>query len=157
LVFQSHKQHGVAALTGRSSRRNIMVCELWEGLPRRCMRRCDQPWLPCYCRPDFTEYHRTVRGVVKASPGTSARLDPKYRCERDGLSDIERLRVNGLAYHARQRAEREAAEREAAEGRAAEGGKEGGPGGGDSSDALKAWAAEVAERRRRETKLRPGE
>ena len=25
LVFQSHKQHGVAALTGRSSRRNIMV------------------------------------------------------------------------------------------------------------------------------------
>ena len=76
---------------------------------------------------------------------------------RDGLSDIERLRVNGLAYHARQRAEREAAEREAAEGRAAEGGGEGGAGGGDSSDALKAWAAEVAERRRRETKLRPGE
>jgi len=90
LVFQSHKQHGVAALTGRSSRRNIMVCELWEGLPRRCMRRCDQPWLPCYCRPDFTEYHRTVRGVAKASPGTSARLDPKYRCERWRLPEVAR-------------------------------------------------------------------
>ena len=41
-------------------------------------------------RPDFTEYHRTVRGVAKASPGTSARLDPKYRCERWRLPEVAR-------------------------------------------------------------------
>ena len=48
LVFPSHKPHAVEAL--RSGTRNIMVCEVWEGLPRRCKQRCDQPWLPCYCK-----------------------------------------------------------------------------------------------------------
>jgi hypothetical protein len=32
-----------------SGERRVLVVELWEGLPRRCPRRCVTPWGPCVC------------------------------------------------------------------------------------------------------------
>lgn len=94
LFFLSHKYHGVSAL--EAGRRNIIVAEIWEGVARRCPQRCDNPWLPCYCnyRP-FTLYEHD-------DPE-----DPKHSCRLPGMSDIERLRENGLAEH-RARLAREA-------------------------------------------------
>ena len=48
LLFQSHKFHCVSPVT--SGRRQVFVCELWEGLERRCPGRCQTPWGPCYCK-----------------------------------------------------------------------------------------------------------
>ena len=48
LIFPSHKYHCVTPVT--AGRRNVLVCELWEGLPRRCPQRCSDPWGPCYCK-----------------------------------------------------------------------------------------------------------
>jgi len=82
LFFLSHKYHGVSSLT--SGRRQIIVAEIWEGLPRRCPQRCDNPWLPCYCNyKPFTLYERHSRGAY----------------ERIGMSDIEKLRIEGLKYY----------------------------------------------------------
>ena len=94
LFFLSHKWHGVSRL--EAGRRNIIVAEIWEGLPRRCPQRCDKPWMPCYCSyTPLALYERHGRGAYElTSP----------------LSDIERLRVEGLAYHRKLREEREAAE-----------------------------------------------
>ena len=50
MLFQSHKYHCVRPVTAGT--RQVMVCELWEGLPRTCPCRCDIPWGPCYCRLD---------------------------------------------------------------------------------------------------------
>jgi len=94
LFFLSHKYHGVSRV--EAGRRNIIVAEIWEGLPRICPQRCDQPWLPCYCSyAPFTLYERHARGAYV----------------KTGISDIERLRVEGLEYY---RKEREAAELEEA-------------------------------------------
>ena len=48
LLFQSHKYHSVAPVT--LGTRSVCVLELWEGLPRRCPRRCTDPWGPCTCQ-----------------------------------------------------------------------------------------------------------
>lgn len=48
LVFLAHKYHCVTPVTRGT--RNVFVCELWEGLERRCPRRCDVPFGPCACR-----------------------------------------------------------------------------------------------------------
>ena len=32
-----------------SGERRVLVCEIWEGLPRRCVRRCRTPWGACEC------------------------------------------------------------------------------------------------------------
>lgn len=48
LVFLSHKYHCVSPVI--SGRRQVLVCELWEGLERRCPCRCNVPWGPCNCR-----------------------------------------------------------------------------------------------------------
>jgi len=48
LLFQSHKYHSVTPVT-RGIRR-VCVVEIWEGLPRRCPRRCSDPWGPCTCQ-----------------------------------------------------------------------------------------------------------
>ena len=83
LLLLSHKWHTVSKL--EAGRRNILVSEIWEGLPRRCPQRCDQPWLPCLCR-------MTEDGVYTG--GAEAR----GICWRDGLTDAERLLVNGRAF-----------------------------------------------------------
>ena len=60
LLFQSHKHHHVTPI--RVGRRNVLVVEVWEGLPRRCPRRCTDPWGPCECRyrqPPAPLYRRT--------------------------------------------------------------------------------------------------
>ena len=87
LIFLSHKPHGVSTL--EAGRRNILVCEIWEGVARRCPQRCDHPWMPCYCsyRP-FTLYE--VEDLE--DPRRSRRLP-------GALSDIELLRARGLAEH----------------------------------------------------------
>ena len=48
IIFLSHKYHCVAPVT--AGRRNVLVCELWEGLPRICPQRCSDAFGPCYCR-----------------------------------------------------------------------------------------------------------
>ena len=100
LVFLSHKYHAVSALT--SGRRNIMVCEIWEGVERRCPQRCDQPWMPCHCS------YRPLQLLTRWGEGR--------RCER-GLSEVDAMRERGIAAHrAREleaRARREAEERSA--------------------------------------------
>lgn len=48
LLFVSHKYHSVSPVT--SGTRQVLVMELWEGLERRCPRRCNSPWGPCSCR-----------------------------------------------------------------------------------------------------------
>ena len=48
LIFQSHKFHSVTPVTAGT--RSVCVLEIWEGLPRRCPRRCTDPWGPCTCQ-----------------------------------------------------------------------------------------------------------
>jgi hypothetical protein len=81
LVLLSHKWHSVTPL--RRGRRNILVSEIWEGLPRRCAQRCDQPWMPCLC------------GFEKLYAADSME---RGMCWRGGLTDAERLLVNGRAF-----------------------------------------------------------
>lgn len=50
LIFLSHKYHCVEPVTAGT--RQVLVCELWEGLERRCNCRCDIPWGPCSCGLD---------------------------------------------------------------------------------------------------------
>jgi hypothetical protein len=73
LVFQSHKYHCVSPVT--SGRRNVFIAELWEGLPRRCPRRCTDPWGACYCafRPPEL-YQRHDRYVEWSASGTGVEL-----------------------------------------------------------------------------------
>ena len=89
LLFLSHKFHAVTAL--EKGRRNIMVCELWEGVPRRCPQRCDQPWMPCYCVYNDRFKLYAPRRTIDASK----------TYQPIGLSDIERLRERGLLEHRR--------------------------------------------------------
>lgn len=55
LVFNSHKYHRVSPLTGGT--RNVFVCEVWEGLERKCPRRCTEPWGACYCQWKKTDLY----------------------------------------------------------------------------------------------------
>jgi len=48
IIFHSHKYHMVQPVA--SGTRRVLVCELWEGLERRCPRRCNTPWGPCVCQ-----------------------------------------------------------------------------------------------------------
>jgi len=48
LLFQSHKFHSVTPVTAGT--RCVCVLEIWEGLPRRCPRRCTDPWGACTCQ-----------------------------------------------------------------------------------------------------------
>ena len=48
LAFLSHKYHCVSPVTNGT--RQVLVCELWEGLERRCPGRCNLPFGPCSCR-----------------------------------------------------------------------------------------------------------
>jgi hypothetical protein len=113
LILLAHKWHSVSALT--AGRRNILVSEIWEGLPRRCPQRCDQPWLPCTCRMEALY--------------TSRNPNPAIICELCEQTDAERLLENGRAYW------REATEREAAEGPPAE----------EREESLLDWARRVKE------------
>ena len=113
LILLAHKWHSVSALT--AGRRNILVSEIWEGLPRRCPQRCDQPWLPCTCRMEALY--------------TSRKPNPAIICELCEQTDAERLLENGRAYW------REATEREAAEGPPAE----------EREESLLDWARRVKE------------
>ena len=103
LIFLSHKEHGVTPVT--SGRHKIVVCELWEGLPRRCPQRCDQPWYPCHCK---------YRPLALYSSPRSSPWPP------NGPTDMEKLRRNGLADHrsVKAREAREAADRSGTAGSA---------------------------------------
>ena len=84
LLFVSHKYHSVRPVTnGRrhgserrsslcarrsapnatrpnlvvSGTRQVLVCELWEGLERRCPCRCPQPWGACSCSLSGADIH----------------------------------------------------------------------------------------------------
>jgi hypothetical protein len=48
VLFHSHKYHSVTPVTRGT--RSVCVLEIWEGLPRRCPRRCTDPWGPCTCQ-----------------------------------------------------------------------------------------------------------
>ena len=60
VLFQSHKYHSVTPVT-RGTRR-VCVLEIWEGLPRRCPRRCTDPWGPCTCQFAVTPPVYRARG-----------------------------------------------------------------------------------------------
>lgn len=89
LLFQSHKHHHVTPLT--LGRRNVLVVEVWEGLPRCCPARCTDPWGPCECRyrqPPAPLYRRT---------------DPAHFCRRSssfGLGSGWRNEGYGAQYGA---------------------------------------------------------
>ena len=55
LVFLSTKYHCVTPLTRGT--RQVLVCELWEGLERPCACRCEIPWGPCSCSLDSSRLH----------------------------------------------------------------------------------------------------
>lgn len=97
LLLLSHKWHSVTALT--AGKRNVLVSEIWEGLPRRCPQRCDQPWLPCMCRHARTAMY--------------ARADPAAACSVGGPSDAERLLTAGRDYWKEEAAAAEEARRQA--------------------------------------------
>ena len=146
LILLSHKWHSVTKLEG--GRRNILVSEIWEGLPRRCPQRCDQPWLPCLCR--MTEEALYTQGA-----------EARGICWRDGMTDAERLLVNGRAFWRNERLERERQRYRGAQQR--EGMKEA-PREAAGEESLVEWARRVkAEKeaadgkRRGEGGRRPGE
>lgn len=75
LVFLSHKFHSVSPVT--QGTRQVLVCELWEGIERRCPTRCNIPFGPCSCRlkPDslyvrFDDSKRTDLATVPFSSKT---------------------------------------------------------------------------------------
>jgi len=79
LVFQSHKYHCVSPV--ESGRRNVVVCELWEGLARPCPQRCSDPWGACYCK--YAPRHTAI-----AEGGERSRYEPTFaRIERMGTAD----------------------------------------------------------------------
>ena len=59
LIFLSHKYHCVSPVT--AGRRQVLVCELWSGVQRRCARRCNDPWGPCACRYQHISQYRRPR------------------------------------------------------------------------------------------------
>lgn len=67
LIFQAHKYHCVQPVN--EGRRTVLVAEIWEGLPRRCPRRCNTPWGPCDCQfaPPAPSY-LTSNGLTKLQP-----------------------------------------------------------------------------------------
>lgn len=79
LIFQSHKYHCVSPVT--SGRRNVLVAELWEGLPRPCPQRCSDPWGACYCK-----YAPRHTAFVQA--GKQCAYEPKYvRVSKESTAD----------------------------------------------------------------------
>ena len=96
LIFNAHKYHWyIPADTARSRRppsappstasvhtprsvqpvtsghRRVLVSEIWEGLPRRCVRRCNTPWGVCECEfaPPPPTYASDARlGMTKLKP-----------------------------------------------------------------------------------------
>ena len=88
LVFLSHKYHCVAPVT--AGRRQVLVCELWNGVQRCCARRCLDPWGPCACHSvNIVQYRRS---------GDSASLcamPPPMQSERSEVLDTETRRRSG--------------------------------------------------------------
>ena len=49
----------------------VLVVELWEGLPRTCPQRCTDPWGACYCRfesPNQVPRHRPLTLTLTPHP-----------------------------------------------------------------------------------------
>jgi len=62
LLFLSHKYHMVQPVTRGT--RQVLVTELWEGLERRCARRCNVPYGPCTCGLDASAlYYNRAEGA----------------------------------------------------------------------------------------------
>ena len=54
-MFLLHKYHCVTPL--RRGRRQVLVCELWQGFERRCNCLCNILRGPCACRLDSSSLH----------------------------------------------------------------------------------------------------
>ena len=87
LLFVSHKYHSVRPVT--SGTRQVLVCELWEGLERRCPCRCPQPWGPCSCSLTGANIHlnwdeaaRTDMASLPFSRGTPLPLKYAWSAAR---------------------------------------------------------------------------
>lgn len=90
LIFQSHKYHCVSPVT--AGRRSVLVCEVWEGLPRRCAKRCNEPWGACVCEfanPPPVLYQLAARGTLP-SAGFS-KLKPCLRHFSKTLPELDEL------------------------------------------------------------------
>lgn len=91
LIFQSHKYHCVSEVT--SGRRTVLVSELWEGLPRRCVKRCNTPWGPCVCEfgvpPQL--YRRAKHQDAQLEGAAFSKLRPCIRHFSKSTEDLEAL------------------------------------------------------------------
>ena len=84
IIFNSHKYHCVQPVT--SGERRVLVCELWEGLPRRCARRCRTPWGPCECAfAPAPPIYRTPDASQRTDIKPCLRLMTKSRGELSSL------------------------------------------------------------------------
>lgn len=91
LIFQAHKYHCVSPVT--AGRRSVLVCEVWEGLPRRCAKRCNEPWGACVCEfadPPPVLYQLSSARVAQPSAGFS-KLRPCIRHFSKTLPELDEL------------------------------------------------------------------
>ena len=62
-------EHGApASLLQPVAPRRVFVCELWEGVSRRCKRRCNDPWGPCYCVFDNLSLYTRETVPIESRP-----------------------------------------------------------------------------------------
>ena len=77
LIFNSHQYHCVQPVT--SGRRQVLVSEIWEGLERRCVRRCNVPWGPCEC-----QFQPPPKKYVNADQLTKVKPTLRLMAKTDG-------------------------------------------------------------------------
>ena len=98
IIFQSHKYHCVQPVT--SGRRNVLVCEIWEGLSRPCPRRCNTPWGPCECqfaappptyivegKESFSELKPTLKLMAKSAEELTEMME-RGRAAADPAAEV---------------------------------------------------------------------
>ena len=84
LIFHSHKYHSVQPVT--AGRRRVLVSEIWEGLPRRCARRCDTPWGPCVC-------NFAPPPAIYALPAKTTKIKPCLRLMAQSDAELQEMCV----------------------------------------------------------------
>ena len=87
LIFLSHKYHCVRPVT--AGRRRVLVCELWEGLPRRCVKRCNEPWGACVC--EFGPAPTLYQPAAQQAKQQFSKLRPCLRLFSKSTEELDAL------------------------------------------------------------------
>ena len=66
---------------------SVLVLELWEGLERRCPRRCNTPWGPCTCQ------FEPPPALYFAPPSATTHIKPCLRLMSKSDADLASLRA----------------------------------------------------------------